>query len=240
MSILAVGDIHGYMAELARVLSLADDLRGPDARIVFLGDLIDRGPDSRGVIETLMRGIEAGRDWIVLRGNHDQMFLDFLDDASTGDPARKLSAAWLDGNNGGAETLRSYAAGASLERGDWAAAARAVPPAHVRFLESLPFCFQTEEQFFVHAGIRPGVALGDQTPEDMLWIRREFHDDRRDHGKLIVHGHTPVDTPTHYGNRVNLDTGAGWGRPLELVEFEGCEARRLTPAGPRPVSRARV
>lgn len=237
-SILAVPDIHGHRAELERVLRLADAQRGADARIVFLGDLIDRGPDSRGVIDMLIDGIAGGRDWIVLRGNHDQLFLDFLADAQTRVPGLRRGSGWLGGNIGGMETLRSYGALESAERGDWPAVARAVPEAHRRFLNSLPFCFETEAQFFVHAGIRPGVPLAAQDPEDMLWIRGAFHADTRDHGKLIVHGHTPIDAPTHYGNRVNLDAGTGWGRPLNVVAFEGRDAFRLTEEGPAPLPRA--
>lgn len=228
MSVLAIPDIHGYRTELDRVLALADAQCGPEARIVFLGDLTDRGPDSRGVIDRLIEGIGAGRDWVVLRGNHDQMFLDFLRDPGPG-------ARWLSENIGGRETLFSYGAGEAMADRDWPAVAGCVPAAHRAFLESLPEYHETESQFFVHAGIRPGVPLAEQQREDLLWIRQEFHDDPRDHGKLIVHGHTPVEAPTHYGNRLNLDAGAGFGRPLCVAEIEGRAAWLLTDGGRVPL-----
>ncbi len=235
--LLAIPDIHGYKNELDRVLRLADAECGPEARIVFLGDLVDRGPDSRGVIQTLIDGIAAGRDWIVLRGNHDQIFLDFLRKARQGGAGLRLGSGWFGGNMGGEETLRSY--GVDLRAGevDWADVAAAVPAEHQRFLEGLPVCHETPELFFAHAGIRPGVPLSRQDPDDLIWIRHEFHSDPRDHGKLIVHGHTPVETPTHYGNRVNLDAGTGWGRPLNVALFEGRDAWRLTEAGPEPLQK---
>lgn len=228
MSILAIPDIHGYRSELDRVLAIADAQCGQAAKIVFLGDLTDRGPDSRGVIDRLIEGIGAGRDWSVVRGNHDQMFLDFLRKPGPG-------ARWMNENIGGTETLISYGAGEALADRDWEAAAACVPRAHRDFLESLPYCHETGDQFFVHAGIRPGVPLDSQDPETMMWIRQEFHSDRRDHGKLIVHGHTPIEQPAHYGNRINLDAGAGFGRPLCVAEIEGRKAWLLTGGGRVPL-----
>lgn len=238
MTLLAIPDIHGHKSELERVLRLADAQCGRDARIVFLGDLVDRGPDSRGVIQTLIDGVAAGRDWIVLRGNHDQAFLDFLREARRGGAGLRLGSGWLGGNMGGAETLRSYGVDLWAPEPDWPEAAAAIPADHHRFLEGLPVFHETDSLFFAHAGIRPGVPLAKQRPDDLIWIRHEFLWDHRDHGKLIVHGHTPVETPTHYGNRVNLDGGAGWGRPLQVALFEGRAAWRLTETGPIPLRRA--
>ena len=238
MPLLAIPDIHGQKAELDRVLRLADAQCGTGARIVFLGDLVDRGPDSRGVIQTLIDGIEAGRDWIVLRGNHDQMFLDFLRAAERGEPDLRAGAGWLGGNLGGVETLRSYGADIPRGRTGWRGVADSIPGRHKRFLAGLPSFHATDAHVFVHAGIRPGVPLSRQDRDDMIWIREPFLSDRRDHGKLVVHGHTPVETPTHYGNRVNLDGGAGWGRPLHLARINGHEVTLLTEAGPVPARRA--
>ncbi len=106
-----------------------------------------------------------------------------------------------------------------------------MPEAHRGFLESLPSSFETDEHIFAHAGIRPGIPLAEQTETDLLWIRHEFHDDPRDHGKLVIHGHTPVKAVTHYGNRLNLDTGAGYGRPIGVVVIEGRRVWQLTDAG---------
>ncbi len=238
MMFLVIPDIHGQKAELDRVLRLADAQCGRGARIVFLGDLVDRGPDSRGVIQTIIDGIEAGRDWIVLRGNHDQMFLDFLRAAERGDTDLRAGAGWLGGNLGGIETLRSYGIDIPIDAAGWRVVADSVPGRHKKFLAGLPFCHETQDHFLVHAGIRPGVPLSHQDRSDMIWIREPFLSDTRDHGKLIVHGHTPVETPTHFGNRVNLDGGAGWGRPLNVARFDGPDISLLTEAGPQPIRRA--
>ena len=112
-----------------------------------------------------------------------------------------------------------------------AEAVAAVPANHRAFLESLPTSHQRGEVIFAHAGIRPGVALADQTEDDLVWIRHEFLDDTRDHGALIVHGHTAIDTPTHYGNRVNIDSSAAYGGPLSAVVIEGRTVHLLTATG---------
>jgi len=235
MTLLAIPDIHGQKAELDRVLRLADARCGTGARIVFLGDLVDRGPDSRGGVQTLIDGIDGGRDWIVLRGNHDQMFVEFLDAAAHGAPGLRRGAGWLGGNLGGVETLLSYGADIPADGVGWRAVADSIPDAHKAFLAGLPVCHETGEHFLVHAGIRPGVPLSRQDPEDMIWIREPFLSDRRDHGKLVIHGHTPVEEATHCGNRVNLDGGAGWGRPLNVFRLDGQRVTRLTPEGETPI-----
>ena len=112
-------------------------------------------------------------------------------------------------------------------------AVAAVPRAHRDFIESLPTSFARGEVFFAHAGIRPGVPFDQQSEDDLCWIRDGFLDDRRDHGRLIVHGHTHLAQVTHYGNRVNLDSGAAYGGPLSAVVIEGHEAALLTTTGRR-------
>ncbi|MEO0372315.1 MAG: metallophosphoesterase family protein, partial [Pseudomonadota bacterium] len=198
---LCVPDIHGHKSQLTRVLAMADARFGQDAEIVFLGDLVDRGPDSFGVFQTLINGKTAGRNWTVIRGNHDQLFLDYIDG---GDPTTPGGLSWLHERMGGRETLASYGAEAIVGR-DRADIVSHIPQAHVDFLRNMPLTYEVDDLLFVHAGIRPGIPLADQDPEDLMWIRKEFHIDTRDHGPLIIHGHTPVKTPTHYGNRVNLD-----------------------------------
>ena len=106
-----------------------------------------------------------------------------------------------------------------------------VPETHATFLSDLQLTYETDTLFFCHAGIRPEVPLAEQTEEDLVWIRKEFHNFTEPHPKLIVHGHTPVDAATHYGNRVNLDTGAGYGRPLSVCVFEGESCALLTADG---------
>lgn len=237
MTLLAIPDIHGQKSELDRVLRLADAQCGRRARIVFLGDLVDRGPDSRGVIQTLIDGIARGRDWIVLRGNHDRMFLDFLAAAARDDPALRPGEGWLSERMGGIETLLSYGVSLPIGAAGWREMARAVPDDHQTFLAGRPCRYETPRLFFAHAGVRPGVPLADQADDDLIWIREPFLSDRRDHGKLIVHGHTPVELPTDYGNRVALDAGGGRGRPLNLFRLEGRKVEQITEAGPRPLRR---
>ncbi|WP_147109914.1 metallophosphoesterase family protein [Tateyamaria sp. syn59] len=237
--IYAIGDIHGQMAELNRVLSLIETDGGPGAQIVFLGDYTDRGPDSRAVLDTLIAGRDAGRNWTFLKGNHDRMFEWFMADPLRHDPHLMVELYWLHDRLGGATTLASYGVDASGHRREkevQADARAAVPTSHLTFLQDLRLMHVTSGIMFVHAGIRPGVPIRDQTEEDMLWIRQEFHNSNATHPKLIVHGHTPVEVPTHYGNRINLDTGAGYGRPLTAAVFEGDAAWTLTSSGRQPLT----
>lgn len=227
-ALYVIPDIHGYRTELDRVLARVAQNGGADARIVFLGDYSDRGPDSRGVLQTLIDGIAAGRNWTALRGNHDQMFLDALEGRM--EPER--FQWWMQGNLGGRETLASYGVYKPTYEGDWR---EKVPGLHRQFLSTLPYTFETDDLFLCHAGISPGTPLERQVPEDLMWIREPFLYDDRDHGKLVVHGHTPVDAPEHHGNRVALDCGTGWGRPLQLAVFEGRDAWILTEEGPVPL-----
>jgi serine/threonine protein phosphatase 1 len=232
--IYAVGDIHGQAEELDRVLSLIEADGGTDARVVFLGDYTDRGPDSQGVLDRLIEGRAAGRNWTFLMGNHDRMFRLFLQSPPQEDPHMMVELYWLHPRLGGDTTLSSYGvpvAGTRRVKDVHADALEAVPEAHMAFLEELELSFETEGLFFCHAGIRPGVPLAAQSEEDLIWIRTEFHEVSTAHPKLIVHGHTPVQAATHYGNRVNLDTGAGYGRPLAACVFEAERCFLLGPDG---------
>lgn len=234
----AIGDIHGHLALLrdAHRRIAADRARAgdPAAPVVHLGDLVDRGPDSAGVVAYLRQGIAAGAPWVVLKGNHDRMMETFLADPPRRDPMLRAEYSWLSPELGGRETLVSYGVEPGQRLPDLTAAARArVPVEDVAFLAGLPLSLRRGEVFFAHAGIRPGVALDVQAEDDLLWIRGEFHRDRRDHGALVVHGHTPVKVPTHYGNRVNLDSGAAFGGPLTVVAIEGRDVFVLDPDGGR-------
>ena len=236
--IYAVGDLHGNVAEFDRILALIERDGGADARVVFLGDYVDRGADSRGLLDRLIAGRDAGRDWITLLGNHDRMFAWFLEDTPRHDPHLLVGYHWLHDRLGGVETLRSY--GVEFEgqirlEDLHAMALAAVPRAHIAFLRGLVRMHQTPDLAFVHAGIRPGVPLNEQRENDLVWIRKSFHDHKGPHPKLIVHGHTPVDRATHYGNRVNLDTGAGYGRLAGVAVFEGRCGWLLTDAGRVPL-----
>lgn len=229
----AIGDIHGHLTHLWQVHDwiAADRAHCGDneAPVVHVGDFADRGPDVRGVLNYLMLGMRDGRPWVCLKGNHDRMMAHFLRAPSERDPLRD-DLHWLEDRIGGRPTLASYGVDVSADRplADIHAEARAkVPVAHRNFLEALPASYQRGGAFFCHAGIRPGVALAQQTEDDLVWIRKEFHDDPRDHGALVVHGHTPVEAVTHYGNRLNLDTGAAYGGPLSVVVIEDDQVFRL-------------
>lgn len=206
----AIGDIHGSYTKLCNLLRHCRDHSGEhDSRFVFLGDYIDRGRRSREVVSFLMDAQRAGLDEIIcLKGNHEDMLLD----AASG----RNEATWLD--NGGEATLASYRAGSAAE----------IPSEHLDWLAELPLAQSDTRRFFVHAGIQPGVPLDAQRKEAMLWIREPFLSDERDHGRYIVHGHTPTGTgtPDVRSNRLNLDTMAWSGPPLVAAVFE---ERRVGP-----------
>ncbi|HCQ65262.1 MAG TPA: serine/threonine protein phosphatase [Rhodobacteraceae bacterium] len=238
MRIYAIGDIHGHLAELERAHRLIAEDRervgDATARVVHVGDLCDRGPDTKGVIAFMLDGKARNEPWIALKGNHDRLMEYFLGDEPRLDPYMMVGWTWFHEGVGGVATLRSY--GVDIAKKErlfhlHARALDAVPEAHRAYLAGLPVSFETDAQIFAHAGIRPGVPLAEQTETDLLWIRHEFHDDPRDHGKLVVHGHTPVKAVTHYGNRLNIDTGAGYGRPIGVVVIEGRKVWQLTDAG---------
>jgi serine/threonine protein phosphatase 1 len=239
----AIGDIHGHLDKLVeahrRIAADRAATGDSEAPVVHLGDLVDRGPDSRGVVDFLLRGIAAAEPWVVLKGNHDRLMTMFLEADPRHDPSLRPEFSWLGDNLGGLRTLASYGVDVFGPRGGLHAAGRAaVPAAHIDFLTSLPLSFSRGACLFVHAGIRPGVPLERQSEADLLWIRREFHEDTRDHGVLVVHGHTPVEAILHHGNRVNLDSGVAFGGPLTVAVFEDREALVLEADGRRPVPRA--
>lgn len=237
--IYAVGDIHGQLDALERALDLIAQDGGSEARVVFLGDYTDRGPDSRGVLDRLIEGQAQGRDWVFLKGNHDRMFEWFMQDYPRHDIHLPVELYWLHQRLGGDTTLASYGiefTGSTRGSDVHQQARENVPQAHIDFLTALPLTYQTDDLFFAHAGIRPGVPLDQQTEHDLLWIRQEFHQSTRAHPKLIVHGHTPVDHARHYGNRVNLDSGAGYGKPLSTAVFQKTSAWLLTDSGRQPIA----
>ena len=240
MHIYAIGDIHGHLDLLksAHHRIHADMALHGHGKIVHLGDLVDRGPDCKGVVDFLMRGVEAGRDWLVLKGNHDRLFSGFLNDPGWHDMGLKPEHSWLHPRIGGAATLASYGVRSAADRPVakvHADAVAAVPASHRRFLEGLPNRFAHENAIFVHAGIRPGIALADQVEDDLVWIRTGFLEDRRDHGALVVHGHTAIAHATHYGNRLNMDSSAAYGGPLSAAVIEGRRAFLLTDHGREPL-----
>ncbi len=238
----AIGDIHGHIdllrAAHARIATDKRDVGDQDAPIVHLGDLVDRGPASNEVIDYLRKGPRDGSRWVTLRGNHDSLFARFLADPASRDPGLRSDLTYLDRRIGGATTLASYGVrdpGSRPVAEVHADAQYLVPVTHGPWMATLPLTFAYDTNLFVHAGIRPGVPLAQQTETDLMWIRAPFHLDPMDHGFLIVHGHTPVERPTHHVNRLNLDTGAAYGGPLTAVVIEGRQVFELTDLGRVPV-----
>ena len=195
--LLVIGDIHGCLCQLKKLL---EEVR-PNAndQVVFLGDYVDRGPDSAGVIEELIAFQEKFPHTVFLCGNHEQMLLDYLEGK---DPTLFLM-------NGGDATLASY-----RTRKLWP-----LPKGHLDFLHSLKTLHATEQFIFVHAGLRPGLPLAEQHPDDLLWIRGDFLDSDYDWGRPVVYGHTPRQEPLITATRVGLDTGCVYGRVLTCCDL---------------------
>lgn len=235
--VYAIGDIHGHLEKLrAAHASVQEDLVArPVAShaVVHIGDYVDRGPDNRGVIDFLLQGERAGSPWINLLGNHDRMFLKFLESRDGRDPILRSELYWLHSRLGGAFTLRSYGVnapdGVSRQKGArlFEAARRAVPNDHVGFLRDLRLSHRWRGYFFAHAGVAPDTPLDEQSEDDLIWIRTRFHESQADHGAVIVHGHTPVEDVEDHGNRIAIDTGAGLGRRLSCVAFDHDGAVRV-------------
>ena len=242
MRTYAIGDIHGHLELLTDIHAriAADRVRTGDyqAPVVHVGDLVDRGPDSKGVVEYLRAGMARGEPWEVLKGNHDRMFTGFLNDYKQQDPGLRSGLSWLHPRLGGAATLASYGVANPGDRPVapvWQDASSVVSQEHRAFMEARPAWVRRGDVVFVHAGIRPGVAMEDQVEDDLVWIRTPFLEDTRDYGFLVVHGHTALDHATHYGNRVNIDSSAAYGGPLTGVVLEGREVFRLMPEGRVPL-----
>jgi serine/threonine protein phosphatase 1 len=224
--VYAIGDIHGRRDLLDALLDqIEKDCLGTPQTIilVFLGDYVDRGPDSKGVIDRLLT-LPARFEKKVLRGNHDQALLDFLADAAAYE-------SWCD--FGADETLISYGVrpprnhslstfGDARDR-----FAAALPADHLHFLQTLPLSWEFGDYFFAHAGVRPGAPLNEQKEDDLLWIREEFLNSSEDFGKVVVHGHTPTDSPVKRTNRIGVDTGAYLTGRLTAVVLEGQSQRFL-------------
>ncbi|MBO9446385.1 metallophosphoesterase family protein [Ruegeria sp. R14_0] len=232
--IYAIGDIHGQLDMLQDALARIERDGGPDAKVVFIGDYTDRGAHSRDVLDLLIQGQAEGKNWTFLRGNHDQMYAMFLEDYPRNDARLLVGYHWLHPRIGGVETLKSY--GVEVEDGDriyqvHAQAKQVVPQAHLDFMSNLQSFHLTGDVLLVHAGIRPGIPLDQQDRDDLIWIRGEFLDHEGEYPWLIVHGHSHVPAPEHHGNRVNIDTGAGYGHALTAVVLEGTQCWTLDAQG---------
>jgi serine/threonine protein phosphatase 1 len=215
--VYAVGDVHGCSDRLrAMHREIARDLATRpvgDAHIVHLGDYVDRGPDSAGVIETLLQpfphaGDGPGPRVVNLMGNHEEMMLSALANADT-------APHWL--ANGGDTSLESWGVPMRSRARDWESA---VPPRHLAFIRGLPLMHAVGGYLFVHAGLRPRTPLARQSRLDMLWIREPFLSYDGDFPAVVVHGHTPESDPVVRRNRIGIDTGAFMGGPLTCVVLE--------------------
>jgi serine/threonine protein phosphatase 1 len=229
--VYAIGDIHACARQLADLHEIiAEDLaRRPidSALLLHIGDYVDRGADTVGVLERLVAGDPvAGTETVNILGNHD----DTMWHALSGD--RAAATDWLFA--GGRPTLESYGVDPESPRESWR---ESVPASHLDFLEGLPLRHQEGGYLFVHAGIRPGVPLEQQSREDMLRIRQPFLYTERDLGVVVVHGHTPVKEPQVRHNRIAIDTGAVFGGLMTCVVLEAETVGFLTaePVG-EPVS----
>ena len=234
----AIGDVHGRLDLLAamhhRIEEEIERDSPTDWRVIHLGDYVDRGPDSKGVIDFLVEARQRDPRHLMLAGNHDIGFLDFL---------RAPDPEGLFMRYGGVQTAESYGVSLNmdaswfgkaetLKRGH-AALVKAVPQAHVDFLRSLPFSMTFGDFFFCHAGIRPGIALENQNQQDLMWIRDVFHDHSGLYPKIVVHGHTPVPEAEVMANRVNVDTLAWQSGNLTALVVDGADKRILSMTGKR-------
>lgn len=201
----AIGDVHGCLTKLIGLIRLCHaDARGRSTKFIFLGDYIDRGPDSRGVVDYLI-ALQQDRpdDVICLMGNHEDMLLAAVD-------APEWEETWL--RNVGIQTLLSYGVATATD----------IPQDHIDWIRGLPKFHDDGLRFFVHAGIHPDRPLDRQDEHDFLWIREPFLSSTKDFGRLVVHGHTPLNTgrPDIRPNRLNLDTAAVYGGPLTAAVFD--------------------
>jgi serine/threonine protein phosphatase 1 len=223
--IYAIGDIHGRDDLLAQLSLLVHEdayrRQAPRNVVVYLGDYVDRGPHSRGVIDRLLDSPLPGFESVYLKGNHEDIMLRFLDDISVG-------PSWF--TYGGMETLESYgidppnpyAAPTDLLRAQ-EKLRRELPRAHLDFLRRLRLMHEEGDYVFVHAGVKPGIPLEAQREEDMLWIRDEFLLSQSSFGRIVVHGHTITRDPDVRQNRIGIDTGAFASGRLTALVAEGTE-----------------
>jgi serine/threonine protein phosphatase 1 len=199
---LIIGDVHGCLGMLQRLLEKIE-WRPDSDRLIFLGDYVDRGEDSRGVVEYVLQISSTAERVDCLMGNHERILLDFVE-------GRDASTFFL---NGGTSTLNSYRA---FQQGYENAL---IPEEHIRFLRSLKLWIELDDYYVVHAGLRPGLELEDQSQEDLLWIRDSFIFSNYPFRKKIIFGHTPFSSPLVMENKIGLDTGAVYGNKLTCLEL---------------------
>lgn len=222
--IYAIGDVHGRFDLLRDLINRIEadngERVGAETHVVMLGDLIDRGPQSREVIDYFVEGPANFAQWHFIQGNHEEMLLKLIDEP---DPAAVPHFL----RYGGRETFESYGAPQLvLDMPDRYAPDTLpfyVPQAHRNFMRAMHDGVQFGDYFFTHAGIRPGVPLAEQDQQDLRWIRREFLGSDADHGVVVVHGHTVLEEAELRPNRIGIDTGAYRTGCLTAVGLEGSE-----------------
>jgi serine/threonine protein phosphatase 1 len=218
--IYAVGDIHGRADLLSDLVTRIDEdlSRRPveHAVEVYLGDYVDRGNDSKSVVDILCQRL-VHRHAVCLRGNHEVILEDFLHDADVIHDWFRLGAQSTLTSYGVSFSPRTQLIPEELQH----AFSSSLPRTHVLFLQCLRDYYTCGDYLFVHAGIRPGVLLQDQVQDDLIWIRNEFLQSTADHGWMVVHGHTPVTHPHVCSNRINIDTGAVFSGTLTCLMLEG-------------------
>ena len=222
--IYAIGDVHGRLDLLDALLARIDEDNASraDARteLIFLGDLVDRGPDSAGVIDRIIRLAEEWPHVRVLMGNHEEVFLHVLEGG--------IEALRLFTRIGGRETILSYGvAETDYDRADYPALSalvrEAVPQTHLAFLRETEDVIEIGDYVFVHAGVRPGVRFAEQRAADLRWIRNRFLQHEGDFGKMVVHGHSISDEAVVRPNRIGIDTGAFETGRLTALALEGAD-----------------
>jgi diadenosine tetraphosphatase ApaH/serine/threonine PP2A family protein phosphatase len=193
-----IGDVHGCRDMLEEMLSLIP-WDSEKHNLIFIGDYIDRGDDSKGVIDILIKLMESSSNVQCLMGNHESLFLDYF-------YGRNENTFLV---NGGVSTLNSYRVNGKI----------CIPPEHVSFIKSLKTLVELDEYYIVHAGFMPGIEMEKQSKQDKLWIREDFIFSEYDFGKKVIFGHTPFPAPYIVPNKIGLDTGAVFGNKLTCIEL---------------------
>ena len=210
----AIGDVHGHIGKLELLLGHCERrCSGHATRLVFIGDYVDRGPDSRAVVD-LLRELQRSRpgEVVCLRGNHEAVVLAAARDQLHRLPGDVDMDVWLGPSGGGLQTLASYGITHASQ----------LPGDHLEWMAALPLSHDDGLRYFAHAGVDPARPLSDQVEDDLLWIREPFLSHAGGFGRLVVHGHTPVKArvPDMRANRLNIDTGAGYGGPITAAIFD--------------------
>lgn len=229
--VYAFGDVHGRADLLERLFTkveadIAQHATDQKVILIFLGDYIDRGFQSRDVVDFLLSDRVAKFQCIFLKGNHEEALLKFMNDPSFG-------PRWA--GYGGLETLTSYSVRPPRIRTigeEWILACDALndamPPEHKRFFSALEISATIGDYVFVHAGLRPGKPLEDQVEKDALWIREDFLNDTSSFGVIVVHGHTPISSPHRDFRRIGIDTGAYLSGKLTAACFMRSDVRFIS------------